>query len=102
MFHRHYLDIEFDCHCCHPPEAHAVTEAAERGKCRRQGCDCQVYSQNRSSAFHELLDLMDRTCSRDAKRKALLSDDFDLEAWLDRYRNVQWPARTLQNSTSKD
>lgn len=93
---RPWPERDFDCHCCHGAEAHAIEgDSPERGKCLKKDCDCKHYGQARPSAFIELLTLVDGLLSREDKMKALLAEDFDLEAWLDRYRSVPWPAKPV-------
>lgn len=90
---------ESDCQCCHHQERHAVDLVAiGRGRCLVKDCvhDCQVFTPFKTSAFFDMLSLVDGFLNREQKRKALLASDWDLEAWLDRYRSVPWPEKVTK------
>jgi hypothetical protein len=89
------IDREWDCHCWHGPEAHAVDLVLmERGKCLKKDCGCLRYKQNEKSSFFKLLELVDGVLNREKKREALFAEIWSLEDWLWRFRGTPWPEKT--------
>lgn len=85
---------ESDCQCCHHQERHAVDLVAiGRGRCLAKDCDCPAFMPFKTSAFFDMLSLVDGLLNREEKRKALLASEWDLDTWLARYRSVPWPAK---------
>lgn len=95
------IDREFDCLCCHGPEAHAIDPVRmERGKCLVPDCvhECQRYIQQKKSAFWEMMDLVSGLMNREEKRKALFAEEWSLEGWMARFRNTPWPEKGAKNA----